>query len=737
MEFKNGFNFMYQRSKDIFASKIGRPSAEDEKVDLGLTDEEVKNVKLIYENVDGLVVSFKDIPTPEDIEITLTSRGEEVIGPSNSDVRVLTPFTMGLSVRGYDFGNVKNGDTNPDFDAFLFSLPENDQFILVGSDKDGAGLFAMNYMGQVALVLTFMSGGSGIPLIYYSTTDFDFGEFQATRGYQNLDDTGRAYSSCYTVDILNYGVEDTSWNGKFIGAIVDSRPSRFIPIKKGDKFINVHFDTTQAPTKDDFVVDQQANHIFVGTAGTWKWYYNNGSSTDEDAFVCWYYEAGAEIDTPSGKIVLEKPMFMITAINAQLVFYIDKNAAEYLKLTGIDLKAGWQGSTLKEVAQKFEVEKYLDPGAYGELINNILGPDYTGAWNGRFIGFTEDDYYVEPVETMNAFEVDMLFKGIPNMHFATSRKADILNMLQSLNYTSESGILAGRLIGVGAGSQLSGLYALLAFTIPEDNFYGLCVLDPTASSGMLPILGSKAYTWHYSPAPNYVFDLEFTGDFQNLDENGNNYAYQQLVTMIGDSVAIESIDDTGNWNGNLVGFVGDYDEGGSSEPDPEPQPDPEPEPEPEPSYDPITLEPFQLNKYLAGGSKIYFDRSKAAELEAFIRQQCESIGESYFRLLDCEYYGYGGKHVIFYITAYYRESDGYITVSCWNGYNANDNVVYDNLNGGWQYWSDPYVHAHALDEDGGYTIEQDPSYMQTQILEINDTNPPTWNGIIIGTKVEE
>lgn len=82
MEFKNGYNFMYQKAKEIYASKIGRPATDDEAVDFGLTEEEKKNIKLVYENKSGLVVSFSNIPTANDTEIVATINGEPVIGPS-------------------------------------------------------------------------------------------------------------------------------------------------------------------------------------------------------------------------------------------------------------------------------------------------------------------------------------------------------------------------------------------------------------------------------------------------------------------------------------------------------------------------------------------------------------------------------------------------------------------------------------------------------------------------------
>ena len=70
MEFKNGYNFLYQKAKSIYASKIGRPNTDDGEVDFGLTDDEKKNIKLVYENKNGLVVNFTGLPTIEDKNIT-------------------------------------------------------------------------------------------------------------------------------------------------------------------------------------------------------------------------------------------------------------------------------------------------------------------------------------------------------------------------------------------------------------------------------------------------------------------------------------------------------------------------------------------------------------------------------------------------------------------------------------------------------------------------------------------
>ena len=97
MEFKNGYNFMYQKLKAIYASKTGKPEATDKPVDLGLTEEDIKNIKLVYENKDGFVANFTGLPTAEDKSFELTVNGELVVGPSGSDPgpepTPLTPFT--------------------------------------------------------------------------------------------------------------------------------------------------------------------------------------------------------------------------------------------------------------------------------------------------------------------------------------------------------------------------------------------------------------------------------------------------------------------------------------------------------------------------------------------------------------------------------------------------------------------------------------------------------------------
>ena len=91
MEFKNGYNFIYEKqveaARKLFASKIGRPDSTDEAIDLGLTDEEIKSAKLFYETKESIMASISNRPTVDDKAVSLTINGESVIGPSGDEPR--------------------------------------------------------------------------------------------------------------------------------------------------------------------------------------------------------------------------------------------------------------------------------------------------------------------------------------------------------------------------------------------------------------------------------------------------------------------------------------------------------------------------------------------------------------------------------------------------------------------------------------------------------------------------
>lgn len=227
MEFKNGYKLIYQKAKELYASKKSIPMADDAIIDTGLTEEEKSRLKLVYETKDSIIVNFTGLPTAEDKPIVLTADGEPVVGPSGDEPTPITmvPFEVGQKITGFYFGNVKNGDINEELESFLLAAPTEKETVFVGgaNRETGFGMLILYHMideemGELAFI-GYSADGSGImPTALYSTRDVDFEGLQLTRGYQNLTD-GCYKCPLFVAEVVSYNIEDTSWNGKFIGAV--------------------------------------------------------------------------------------------------------------------------------------------------------------------------------------------------------------------------------------------------------------------------------------------------------------------------------------------------------------------------------------------------------------------------------------------------------------------------------------------------------------------------------------
>lgn len=453
MEFKNGYNLLYQKLKAVYASKTGRPNADDQPVDFGLTEEEIAKIKLVYETKDNILVSYSNIPTEEDLAVAVTVDGESVIGPSGdtpatglnaakagdrfidfhfdtsltpnkddfnwteadgyisviaafnwhqrgssedidgnafaaqyipagtmeseeeegrynkeifiimdfngnfvyvNDVKEvdeflgggvvgsedgwqvgsfkefiekyeidwdlsedsygelltqipgendyipdyvqtangkyygfkqsdyykqpgptptsLIPFSAGQTIKGFDFGNVKNGDVNADLSNFLLTkVPEGGSESTTGyfviADGDNA-LIGVNLNSQVTgLGMVFIPSGSS-PIILYATQDFTVGGISGTKGFQNLTDGKYIISGSEikapTVSEVSVNIEDTSWNGTLIGA-VEAEPGPTPPpgplytmeaFEIGDDLgigAKIHFDTSKSSELENLI----------------------------------------------------------------------------------------------------------------------------------------------------------------------------------------------------------------------------------------------------------------------------------------------------------------------------------------------------------------------------------------------------------------------------------------------------------------------------------------------------
>ena len=671
MEFKNGYNLIYEKAHKIFASKTHKPELEDEAIDFGLTEAEIANIKLIYENKDGLVASFKNIPTADDLEIRAMSRGEEVFGPAGGNIpRVLKQFKIGQAIIGYDFGEVKNGDINLELDEFLLSLPEGDSVAFVLGSSERFALYGVHVPNSdVAIIFTWDS--NDLPLILYSTWTGEFEGIQLTHGYSNLDD-GILMVAPYVVNELNYNITDTSWNGKFMGAITTDKNifTEGMTIKAGDK---IHFDITKeayllehlrnidwdlaiitylfypmvadlsnypsefklplfamkAPDSDDKFF------VFAGNTDMSSIVYSSFAAPEEnikagfqnlDADNCitihtnndgrpGYIEAnllpitvsivadtakphwnGNIIDYIPGTI----PVPSLTPFeNGQVIhsydkFKFDRNADMDSWLASLHYTAGSEGNSFailmagssdvqmiaatnnniyalsicgRPIYVSDDIPEAELTRGWQEIVNEagevnagdvgvtdqstIVLIDDDGPWNGFIVGYEAGT----PVVTINAFENNMLIRDIPNIHLDTTNEAGIFEMFNNLNWEQSQTTEQWGCIMVRFNSTIvSGMPILLAVKVPEDNFYGLCTYNNEV--GFVPLYGNKEYTYTYILVPGSTTEVYFAGGFQNLDSDGNTTAYKQILEQYPDAY-ISEIDSQGNWNGILIGYVGE------------------------------------------------------------------------------------------------------------------------------------------------------------------------------------
>ena len=164
----------------------------------------------------------------------------------------LTPFSVGQTITGFDFGNVQNGDTSAAMDAFLagLSYDEDGMCFLVSFSPDASilGMCEPNE-GLYGLVL-----GENI-ILYANKTVAEYG---ITAGFSNLTNGKYELGETLTVSIL-YGVE--GWNGILIGA-VEAEPGptpSLTPFSVGQTVTGYEFDTS-AQKADILSVLSQINY---------------------------------------------------------------------------------------------------------------------------------------------------------------------------------------------------------------------------------------------------------------------------------------------------------------------------------------------------------------------------------------------------------------------------------------------------------------------------------------------
>ena len=255
MEFKNGYNFIYEKkveaARKLFASKIGRPDLNDEAIDLGLTDEEIKSAKLFYETKESIVASTSGIPTANDKAVSLTINGEPVIGPSGDEPgpKVGTPFEVGQS---YDYIYYNQDLSIAEVNAILESLdyeevmPGFDYYQKVILETEASD----TYLLRALKISKSMFGSQEEGYYYFISNDFDEGSAGDHMNYVSE-----------FVDTGDHQIE-AGWYTSVPGQLTGSQDYTVENVNEWDKvktlFSSTPFDgpTPPTPTTTPFYVGQ-------------------------------------------------------------------------------------------------------------------------------------------------------------------------------------------------------------------------------------------------------------------------------------------------------------------------------------------------------------------------------------------------------------------------------------------------------------------------------------------------
>ena len=133
---------------------------------------------------------------------------------------------------------------------------------------------------------------------------------------------------------------------------------------------------------------------------------------------------------------------------------------------------------------------------------------------------------------------------------------------------------------------------------------------------------------------------------------------------------------------------------------------------------PVVLTPFAVNDVLSSGDKIHFDTSKASELLTVLQGLTyDEYGASNLMLMSDNAYpvlSVFNMNGVYLLIAGDKEFDkgGFIYAS------ASGEIESIEFNAGF---------SNNIDSNGDYTWSSNESVISS----INDTTPPTWNGIII------
>lgn len=141
-----------------------------------------------------------------------------VVGGEPAPTPSLTPFRVGQTITGFDFGNVQNGDESAEMDTFLAGLTyEEGVAVLLSGTEVGTGYtcsLVAFYEENVYAIGYIVNGAEEdeATILYSSEADPDFG----AAGYKNLTDGKYTLEQTASVGSIS---DAQGWNGILMGAV--------------------------------------------------------------------------------------------------------------------------------------------------------------------------------------------------------------------------------------------------------------------------------------------------------------------------------------------------------------------------------------------------------------------------------------------------------------------------------------------------------------------------------------
>ena len=340
-------------------------------------------------------------------------------------------------------------------------------------------------------------------------------------------------------------------------------PGILLPIVVGNKFIDIHFDTTKAPIFSDFY-NMPVEHPDIsgekyGLGPSWYWY-NDSTTTsyNKGGLIIAFIPAGTYI--PEFDFTIQKEFLAFSDSDCGIPMYITEGALEfYAKLAQVyptleippyldinKVKPGWQGSTLREVAQnvlgligddpdfisiKDYCERLIAADSCGIIVESAVADPvdiYDYPWNGNIAGFVDTDYYKPaPLQPASSFIVGAEFLDTDRLRFDTTKAEELTNYL-------EENISSGMLDFIRLDSR-SLMYAIKLS------------LD-TGDVIVLTVQGEVVFATKAGHVQNY----SWTKGFQRLNING------EIPVSYGRDLLIEEVNDSTEnpvWNGIIIKHV--------------------------------------------------------------------------------------------------------------------------------------------------------------------------------------